>query len=370
LRWVIVASLVLSAAICLPRPAQASRGTPDSPEFAYGARLDLQGRYLDKGVYAAAELRLDWVSVDLDWGAIWPDPNIQPDLANLDLVMQSAKQFGYSVLIGLRHAPAWASSANGPDPKLTAWFVVNLERRYGDTFKAVEPFPSANTTDGWGTTPDAAAYVELLRSLQAALKDAGLSLLIVSGGLTPLAPDGQEGAIDDLKFLQNLYDAGGKEFMPIISIRLGEVTGDPLQAASQSEHRVLRHYEEVRQVMLANHHENGILWITDLSWPDGTIASSDSTAQSVEAQAVWMSQAFSQLRAQLYIGAAFLHRLNPPGGKSATAAENMASLIRANLSRHPFFELLGQMTAQNKQSTAQPLLFDQPQHKNFGKLRP
>ncbi len=368
MRWISLAVLLALLGLTgTAFAAQAARGTPSSPEFGYGARLDQDGQLVSQALASASDLKLDWIELDFDWARQWPDASRQPDLHTLDQAMQIAADYQFPVAISISDAPAWASTSQGPDPVMTAWFVANLARRYPSTLQAVELFPGANTRQGWGAPPDPRLYSALLNATQAELQKAGLlPLLLVAGGLTPLPPTPSGQDLDDLRFLQGLYDAGGLKGIPIISIRFTDITGDPLQAPDGSEHRILRHYEEVRQVMLANNDKSGILWITDLSWPSGKIQELDSLYQNPEAQAVWLRKAYRQLRAQLYIGTAFLHRLNPPatGGN-----ESASSLIRSNNSLHPFYEVLGKLILQNNPSAPAPPAFDQSQQKDFDKSR-
>ena len=369
-RTILVFLCIGGVVFSIPLTAEAARGTPDSPEFGYGARLDLDGSYLEQAVNSAAELRLDWISVDLNWAKRWPDPNSQPDLRNLDEVFAAAAQFNLVVLLSLSAAPDWAMGEHGPDPRLTAWFVVNLERRYGNKLAAVELFPAANTAVGWGGPPDARAYAELLATVQASIKEAGIPVLVVAGGLTPLLPGKSNGDIDDLAFLQGLYDAGAREVMPVASLHLADVSGDSLQPPVAGGPPSLRHYEEIRKVMVANNHSDGVIWITDLSWPSGRIGAEDATINTPQAQSLWLSQAYRQLRAQLYIGTVFIHRLNPPAEGQASPDESSTSLIRANLNRHPFYNILGQLATQNLREASEAPAFDHPQEKNLFKVRP
>jgi hypothetical protein len=165
--------------------------------------------------------------------------------------------------------------------------------------------------------------------------------VIVAAGLTPIAPNSTAGDLDDLAFLENLYQAGAKDWVPIVGVRLPDITGDPLFAPTPDEHRCLRHFEEVRQVMLKFKHRDGLIWITSFAWPSGTIQRSDLNYQNPEEQARWLNQAYQILEAQLYMGVAFFQQLNPPDPTEASPAT--ASLISPDSNLHPAFKSLGSM---------------------------
>ena len=354
------------------QPAQSARGTPDSPDFGYGVVADLDGANPLDAIQSAAQISVDWLAVTLDWGRHWPDPTLQPDLASFDQAMTLAGQYRLSVLVKLTGAPAWAKTSGGPDPERTAWFVTNLARRYPGVLKAIELFPGANTAAGWGGAPDPQAYLTLFNDTRAALQQAHLDqpVLLVAAGLTPLPlPNPSPADQDDLAFLQSLYRLGAAQTMEVISMTLPDVTGSPLKDPGSGEHRVLRHYEEIRQLMLANQDSQGILWLTGFHWPSGNISSEDSAVSADPGlQNQWLIQAFRQLRSQLYIGVAFFDSLNPPGTVRATQTGSFYLVSQAS-SDHPFFSSLMEIIAQNNREQTLPLSFDQPQSKHIVKER-
>jgi hypothetical protein len=336
-------SLALLACLVFQTTAQAAKGTPDSPDFGYGAQIHLVGKTSGEALQTAAQIKLDWVQIEFDWAARWPAASGSPSLQDLDQAMQIAGQNHLTVLFSLTDAPAWASSPRGPDPALTAQLITALARRYPDSLRGVELFPAANTVLGWGALPNPQAYLNLFQTTAQTLHANGLSLTLVAAGLSPLGSTPVPQDMDDLAFLTGLYAAGGADQISILSLRFDELTGDPLQSPTQNAQPVLRHYEAVRQVMLANHHSLGILWITRFGPPSGTIQATDSIYRQPSNQSAWLSQAYRQLRAQLYIGTAFVANFNPASDKDQT------SLIAANGSSHPFLNLLGRLIAQNNQ---------------------
>jgi hypothetical protein len=362
-RICLAASLSVLAAVSLVQPALAAKGTPYSPDFGYGARLDISGKYIPEALQSAATQKIDWISIDFDWAALWPDSGREPDLTAVDAAMDTAQRNGLAVMLSLSDAPAWAQTKSGPNAKLTAWLVLNLAQRYPKALQAVELFPGANLATAWGAAPNPAAYCALFQAAQYSIQQARLPLLLVAGGLTPLANQPASGDVDDLQYLQGMYQSGAAASMAIISLRFQDLTGEPLQAPDGQEHRVLRHYEEVRQVMLQNNHQHGMLWITTFSWPSGRIQAADSVYQQTSQQSSWLTQAYRQLRAQLYIGAAFFNALNP------AEKDHAASLIMLDGSYHPFFNTLGKLIAQNNQSLDAAYGFDEPQDKRITKTR-
>jgi hypothetical protein len=335
--------LALIASLVFGSTALAAKGTPDTPDFGYGAQIHLEGNSVGGALAAAKALKLDWVQIDFNWAAHWPAAQASPDLSDLDQAMLIAGQDGLAVLISLTNAPAWATSTRGPDPQITAQLVAGLAKRYPASLKGIELFPAANTVIGWGALPNPTAYLNLYHTAADLLHANNLDVNLVAAGLTPLPPDALAQDMDDLAFLDGLYAAGAADQVSILSLRFDDLTGDTLQAPGAGSRLVLRHYEEVRQVMLAHGHTDGILWITHFRAPSGKIQPADKTYMQPANEAAWLGQAFRQMRAQLYIGAAFVADLNP------ASADDAASLIGRDGNRRPFVAILGQLIDQNNQ---------------------
>jgi hypothetical protein len=342
-----LAFLFMLAAILLAvlplQSASAARGTPGSAEFGYGAHLDMNGSFAVDGVRLASDLQLDWLAVDLSWQAVMPKQGAA-DWSRLDPVLQAAAKAQQPVMISLSQAPDWAQTPQGPDANLVAQFVSQLVQRYPSAIQAIELFPAANTLAGWGRQPNPQAYLKTLKAVQTALQKVKSPVMIVAGGLQPVLASAKPAeAMDDLAFLQTLYAGGLKSTASIISMQSSNLSGEPLQAPDASENRVLRHYEEIRAVMLQNKHETGLVWITQLQPPTGHIADADQAYQNRDNQANWLNQAYAQLKSQLYIGVAFLKGINPPAANGSSL-----SLIEAGGDYHPFYRSLRDLIAVNR----------------------
>ena len=320
---------------------QSARGIPGSPEFGYGARIYLDGIQADAAIKAVTDLRLDWVAVDVSWSALYPTQTSTPDFSRLDPFMQSMGSAQTAVMFSITTPPAWACSAQGPNPYFTAQLVNQLLQRYPNTLQAIELFPAPNTSAGWCSTPDPAAYTTLFKIVSVQARIITPNLQLVSGGLRALSPQTAAAGMDDLLFLQGMYTAGAGASINIIGLLADQTTSDPLAAPDGVEHRYLRHYEEVRAVMIKNNHLTAKLWLTRLSFPAQIAQPNDAIYAQPQYQAQWLSQAYNQLRSQLAVGVCFLDSLNPAPATSGIPAS------QAILSTHPFYPTFKQMIQQN-----------------------
>jgi len=365
-RVLLVLLLVQILVLCTLGRVYAARGVPGSADFGIGAAIYPDGPFIPQALELAEALDLDWISVPVEWSASQPDPAQAPRLENLDRVMQFASDHQVAVLISLTAAPGWVQTPRGPNPEQTAQFAAWLAQRYPGSLQAVELFPGANTREGWGAEPDAQAYTTLLAAVTDGLREAGTPVLLVAGGLHPIASSPSKGDISDLNFLEDLYANGAIDFMPVVSLQLDDLTGVPLSFPESQGYPVLRHYEEVRRVMNANGHQNGLIWITRICPPSGTIDASDSVYQDLNMQSNWMSLAYIQLRSQLYVGVTIGQSLNP---KSGGPSAGFPSLIGGTNRYHSFYSVLREMISLNKTGSVS-IMPGKPKEGSLEKKRP
>lgn len=332
---------------------QAVRGVPGSTEFGYGAWLHLDGAYFEQGLALLQDLALDWVGIEVNWAATAATPNAKIDTTILDRAVSTAAGSGTAVLISITNPPDWAMTLNGPDPAATAGFVLTLTERYGDALCAIELLPGANTTAGWHGEPNPSAYANLWLNVSSQLDTAGSLVHLVAGGLRSGSPAAAPGDWNDLDFLRGLYAAGAKGWMSVLSIQFTQLTGEPLQTNTGSG-TALRHYEEVRQVMLENNHSIGQIWVTLFNAPDGTISVTDSYYTDRQHQTEWLQQALIQVRSQLYVGVVLAHNLNP--GQNNSTLYRSDALVVDRVSVHPFYSVFKAIIRQTNpdSGTARP----------------
>jgi len=317
--------------------ARAASGLPTSPEFGYGAWIDPQGLVVEQAVETASQLRLDWIAVEFDWAALWPDLHTPPDLNAHIALFNLAAQHNLPVMLSISHPPAWAMTPTGPEPSQTAHLIAQLVEIFPNVL-AVEVLPGANTLEGWGTTPNPQAYAQLFMTVTQTLSASQTNVHLLAAGLTPVIPDANH--MDELVFLDQLYAAGLAPYMTILSINFPHLTGEVLTIPTPTQPQVLRRFESVRQVMLKNGHQEGMVWVSRFGWPSGTINATDAQ-MSPETQMLWLHEAYQMLNAQLYIGAALFQAINPPSNPDAQTP----SLLNPNGSPHPFLDKLSRLIA-------------------------
>jgi hypothetical protein len=337
---ILVTTAVLIILAAIPNPVKATSGVPNSPLFGYGARLDMWGQDVPGAMDLAVALGLDWLAIDVDWNRHWPSLDSTPDFTPLDVVLQAARVRQLPVLLSMTHAPGWALTPSGPDASITSAVLLSILNAYPDVVLAVELFPGANSVINWGAAPNPQAYLTMLQVVRQALDTSGRTVYLVTT-LEPLPPGDSDIGLDDQVFLESLYTSGGLPYMPIIGIRFQAIYGAPMSDVNALNPIVLRHYEQIRQMMLRYSHNSGLIWITGFNWP--TTGSADPTnplnlPATPSLQAQWMNEAYQLLRGQLYIGAGFFSNLN-----SSTPSQSYPALLLPGGSLHPACVPLSQL---------------------------
>ncbi len=342
----IVLLLILSA---IPHPVEATRGLPNTASFGYGARLDMWGEGVFQAMELASSMGLDWVAVDVDWNKHWPSLNQAADFSSLDYVLQAARQKNIHVLLSLTNPPAWALTPSGPEPNYTNALLQSILNVYPDVIQAVELFPGVNKTIHWGATPNPQSYLTMLQTVRQGCDATGRLVYLVTT-LEPTLTASSDAELDDRTFLESLYSLGGSPYMAIIGIRYLTVMGTPMSDQSELYPMVLRHYEEIRDLMLNHQHTNGMIWITSFHWPtSGTPNPGEPLAlpATPAQQSQWVNQALQLMRAQLFIGAAFFSDLNP-----STPAQTTPSLLLPTGGIHPASVTISQFSGGSLTSTS------------------
>jgi hypothetical protein len=349
--------------------AYATNGLPQSPKFGFGARVDPWAIQVDYALTAAADNGLDWISVDFNWSLHWPEPNRTLDLTKIDHIMNLAADNDLSVLLSITNPPSWALTPAGPEPDLTAGLVAQFKRLYPKQLRAIELFPAANTKSGWGALPNPAGYVRLLEAVSLVLTEANSSsetgsITLIAAGLVSIDGQGVTTDMDDLEFLQQLYNEGAARLMPVVGLRFPALNGEPIADPRKGDAHVLRRYELIRNIMLENGHSKGLIWITGFSWPalepsrNGKIFPDTEDQKAIEsAQSDWLNHAHQMMKSQLYLGAAFYDCLNP-ASSGITDGSNWNCMIHVEHGKayvHPALSSLGYINNLQKDQQSQIL---------------
>ena len=268
--------------LIVPAPVLISYGTPQTvqtthPILAVHTRLtdEVEEWKIQRTLQMVREMGATAVVEFFPWayyhaadgGIAWQHP---------DQVINHAHAQGLDVIARIGLTPDWARP---PDTPLTylddtaypdfADFAAQFAQRYDGKVQAIIIGNEPNLSYEWGyrtTTPE--DYVNLLRIVYPAIKAVNPDMQVLAGALAPtLEPQGSPWGLNDLLYLQGMYDAGAAPYFDGLSAHTYGFTFPP-EAEPSPGVLNFRRIELLREVMVANDDANTPISITETGWND------------------------------------------------------------------------------------------------------
>jgi hypothetical protein len=292
-RLVITTTLLICLAITAGAHAAAPRAfygvmaakDPDSTEIA---RM---------GAGKVGTLRINFV-----WSAVQPTASSPLTWDYYDAIIGAAAQQGIRVLPTVYSTPTWAAAKDNHPPSKAHFgdfqtFVHEAAARYGSngTFWSTHPsipklpvidwqlWNEENSPSFWYRKPSAKQYAGLLRVFHAGIKSGDPSAKIILGGLFR-TPRIRHGIFLD-RYLPALYRAKAKPLFDAVA----------LHPYSTTPKDALRSVRETRQIMAQFKDKKAKLWITEVGWATGGVATP--LTVSPQRQASYLRKTFGILAA-------------------------------------------------------------------------
>lgn len=193
-----------------------------------------------------------------------------------DKVVDHALAQGLTLIARLGFVPAWARPEGSTELYLDEEhyadfgdyvyaFVCHFKGRVRHIIIWNEP----NISYEWGSRPvDPEGYVELLKVAWVRAKEADPEVKVLAGALAPtLAPEGSEWGMNDLTYLQRMYEAGAADYFDILAIH-AYGWKFPFDDPPAPDKVNFRRAELLRQVMVEHGDGDKSAIITEGGWND------------------------------------------------------------------------------------------------------
>ena len=284
LRW--LGRLVALAACCALLNVLPSRlvviGPPQevvtlNPKLGIHTRLtdEVEEWKVKQTLEMVRQMGSPWVVEYFPWG-YYESRQGRYDWSHPDMVIDHARAQGLTVIARIDFVPRWARPPEttfrhlerdhfGDYAAFVGAFTAHFEGRLGHIIVWNEP----NLSFEWGyRQPDPEAYAELLCLASRAAKAANPHVEVLLAGLAPtLAPPGSEWGMDDLLFLQRVYDAGASECFDALAIHAYGLTFPP-DDPPDGQAINFRRAELIRDLMVRNGDAGKPCYITEGGWND------------------------------------------------------------------------------------------------------
>lgn len=269
---------------------------PGAPLVTLGAPQTVQTRNSKAGVHTrltdeaapwkvqrtlqlVRELGAPWIVEFFPWAYIQYNPQTF-DWTHADEVIDHARAQGLTVIARLGLVPWWARPDERVQPTTFNYldrdhyadfgdFVYAFVDRYQDRVQHIIIWNEPNLSFEWGMRRvDAAAYVDLLKIAYRRAKEANPDVIVLAGALAPtLEPIDSERGLNDLIYLQQMYEAGAKDYYDGLAAHAYGLTrpmDDPPDPARVNFRRV----ELLRQIMIDHGDAAKPVYITEAGWND------------------------------------------------------------------------------------------------------
>jgi len=221
----------------------------------------------------------------------------------VDALVNSAYERDMGILGVLNSTPAWATEPGQPAPASPpadtaeyAEFVGAVADRYAGKVSAYEVWNEPNYYKFWEPTPDAAAYTALLKVAYGAIKAADPNAVVV-GGVIAAAPDSGTQAIDSVRYVTEMYEAGAAGYFDALSFHPYSI--ELFSAGASVEGSPLVMANQIHEVMTAYGDGNKKIWATEYGMPTVLVTEAG--------QATYIDDFLSTWRDLDYAGPAYIH---------------------------------------------------------------
>lgn len=248
-----------------------------NPKLGIHTRLtdEVEAWKIKRTLEMVREMGAPWIVEYFPWAYVEAAPG-RFDWTHTDLVIDHAERQGLQVVARLGYVPEWARPKESSPLYLDqahfadfGAYAAEFAARYAGRIHYIIVWNEPNLTLEWGyAAVDPANYVALLKVVYPMIKAANPDVQVLAGALAPtLAPPGSPDGMNDLDYLQAMYDLGAAPYFDMLAIHAYGWYSDPDEPADPQVVN-FRRTELLRAIMVANGDEAKSAMITEGGWND------------------------------------------------------------------------------------------------------
>jgi hypothetical protein len=200
-----------------------------------------------------------------------------------DQIVAQAEANGMELIVRLSNPPGWTRAQGEGENNVDTFappdavqdyadFVTAVAGRYKGRVTYYQLWNEPNIYPEWGSYPiNPEQYVELLKAGATALRAADPEARIILGALASTinlqpadAPPGN--SLNDLLFLQRLYDAGAAPYFDIVAMQGYGLYSGPTDDRMHPRVINISRHKFVRDLMVKNGDGAKPIWIAEMNW--------------------------------------------------------------------------------------------------------
>jgi polysaccharide biosynthesis protein PslG len=221
--------------------------------------------------------QFSWHELEEAGKGVYVDPKFgRSTWAKFDEIVSLTEELGLELIVRLDTSPEWARVGNlhpqTPPDNLVDYgdYVEAVVSRYRGRVRYYQIWNEPNLAVDWGNRPleqpiDPAAATRLLREGFTRAKRADPAALILAPALSPTIEE-SPAAMNELKFLQAMYDAGARDYFDIGSVQAYGLYGGPDDRRLGPRDVTFSRPILVREVMVRNGDAEKPIWVSEMGW--------------------------------------------------------------------------------------------------------
>ena len=197
-----------------------------------------------------------------------------------DQIVDLADRYDMELIVRISTPPAWSRERGdevgtfAPPDNYDDFgdFVYTLVDRYKGRIRYYQIWNEPNIYPEWGNYPISPEdYTRLLKIGATHAREADPNVVIIAGALAStieLSPDAAPpgNALNDLIFLQRMYDAGAAPYFDIMAMQAYGLWSGPTDQRMHPRVMNFGRPQFVRDVMVTNGDANKPIWISEMGW--------------------------------------------------------------------------------------------------------
>ena len=299
--------------------------TTEQPPTAFGINLFLEQEpdptvvertfsLLDEAGIRFVRQQFVWEDIEIHAKGDFNDRRNNPDGISswdkYDHIVDTSVRHDVEIIGRIDNPPAWSRAigdeggSTSPPDNFDDYgdFVAAVVKRYEGRVRYFQLWNEPNARNEWHSNIDPEAFTQLLCTGYRAAKRANPDAIILAPPLSP-TNQVQQDFLNDLIFLQRMYDAGAADCFDILSAQGYGLRSSPTDRRLQPSRINFNYFLYTRDLMVANGDEAIPLWISETGWnnlPVGMVPVGQETFGQVtlDQQAQYAVELYQRARAE------------------------------------------------------------------------
>ena len=259
---------------------QAPRDIPNTDLNPFGANFFLEREVeawkREETVRMAREAGIGWAKQQFVWAQIESRPG-RFRWEKYDAIVDLCESYGLQIVARLDSAPNWSrqddSMSSRPPDNLSDYgeFVYSFIKHYQGRVRYVQIWNEPNLFIEWGNRPvDPRGYVEMLKTAYRRAKEADPNVYVLTAPMAitlgePHPEPGKWRAMNDLQYLEEMYQAGAKPYFDILSVNAFGMDLPPEDPPSPGKLNFARAHLQ-REIMERYGDHDKPIWFNEYGW--------------------------------------------------------------------------------------------------------